>query len=127
MKPENEYATQVLDLASILMGCLNPTGAYYFGSEEPDENDKRPATHYFRGPELGLLSDSLTELAEKAMHGVESAIGSRLRNRDVVYLNLKLPESQFDKYFRPNPNGTVSFYVDTIRRVVAQLRKDHQV
>lgn len=127
MKAEQEFALQVLDLGALVMAAMLPTDAGAGARALYVYEVKEQLVIFTAGNEGTFQSDSIVELAEEIVRLTESKINTKLKARDVAYFNIMLPESQFDKYFRKNPNGSVSLYTDTFRRVVAQLRKEFKV
>lgn len=125
MTPEKDFATKVLELACTVLPALVPPDAK--SSSNAYTVETLGNITVFRGAIGAIQSDSIIEVSESVIHLVEEAIKRKLAARDVVYFNIMLPESQFDKYFKKNPNGSVSLYTDTFRRVVAQLRKEFKV
>lgn len=127
MTPEKEFALQVLDLGALVMAEILPTDAGALARDVYSYEVKEKLVIFHAGRVGTFQSDSIVELAEEIVRLTESKVNAKLKARDVVYFNIMLPESQFDKYFKKNPNGSVSLYTDTFRRVVAQLRKEFKV
>ena len=127
MAPEKEFALQVLDLGALVMTAMLPTDAGALARQVYAFEVKEQLVIFHAGNDGTLQSDSIVELAEEIVRLTESKVNVKLKARDVVYFNVMLPESQFDKYFKKNPNGSVSLYTDTFRRVVAQMRKEFKV
>lgn len=127
MAPEKEFALQVLDLGALVMTAMTPTDAGALSRAVYAFEVKEQLVVFSAGNDGTFQSDSIVELAEEIVRLTESKVNTKLKARDVVYFNIMLPESQFDKYFKKNPNGSVSLYTDTFRRVVAQMRKEFKV
>jgi hypothetical protein len=127
MAPEKEFALQVLDLGALVMTAMQPTDAGALARQVYAFEVKEKLVVFNAGDDGTFQSDSIVELAEEIVRLTESKVNVKRKARGVAYINIMLPESQFDKYFRKNPNGSVSLYADTFRRVVAQLRKEFKV
>lgn len=125
MNPEKEFAKKVMDFACLVLRAAAPKTSL---STDKDFTHGESNGIFTFNTALGQMrSDSITEMAETVIHHTEEVIKRRLADRDVVFINVMIPESEFDTYLKRNANTNVSLYTDTFRRIVAQMRKDYKV